>query len=154
MAQIRIGRVTLNAPAVAILILVAIFLLNGQWAILWLLAIPVAGTVFSTAVIVLMDYRRRQPGEAFLDWYGRVLSRNSQSADETFELKYQTTFLDCGHRVQVASSAPTIIGQKVWCPGHRRFGPALLSTVAERPANFRELRTVLDAELAQPANTP
>jgi len=111
-----------TSTAVACLIIYACML--GLYGIMW-----------------LSVQKHRRPGESLRKAFRRSalsaaetksahcnsLTCNIESGDTLgCPAKLHNAFvdLDCGHHVMIKVSQPPNLGDTVWCPGHRRFGPA------------------------------
>ncbi len=134
-----------SSDAAVLVLLVAIVanaVLAGDWGTVWATVMFCGGLLtFSLVITALLRARNRRPGESFGVWYRRAVNST------TTEDEYHYVRLACGHRGQIRAPVYPAPDTVVWCPGHRRFGPALRTTVIVRPLTNRPGPTIGGVEL-------
>jgi hypothetical protein len=109
-----------------VLILAFICAIQGDWmGVLRLAGFWVGLCGLGLIIMVLISAPHRRDGEAVRTWIWR--GPNRDPADH--EARYYYAPLSCGHQAQIKAFESPQPGEVMWCPGHRRLGPARMVLV-------------------------
>jgi hypothetical protein len=128
--MIRIpGTAATISPMGLLVALVFIFALVTQdWGLIKVYGIIAGCYVLMTGLIMSLTARTRRPGESAWACMHRSLDEVENKKERGTD-HYVTA--SCRHLVQVYSPQTPAVGDVIWCPAHRRFGPAERATVTD-----------------------
>jgi hypothetical protein len=147
--MIRIpGTKVFISPMGLLLTLVFIFALVTQdWSLIKVYGIIAGCYVLMTGLIMSLTARTRRPGESAWDCMHRSLGEVGSKEDHDTD---HYVIANCGHLVQVYAPQTPAVGDVIWCPAHRRFGPAERATVTNPyglSCKQRKKKIIVGAEL-------
>lgn len=140
MIRIPFTKIEVSWQLLAILVLFLVFAQTWWRGLLAFVGLVGGLWLFSLIVwwlgTMLLFGKHRRPGEGLRALSARMLEpqHTEHSFEESFQqaLSYRYVEFDCGHTVfdRFPKGIPQA-NEQLYCPGHRKFGPAQQQTVVE-----------------------